>query len=42
VSEPLTYRWLVGTTAVFAGLVLLSYLVYETLVLRRRTERVRM
>ncbi|QRK10400.1 DUF1361 domain-containing protein [Archangium violaceum] len=33
--EPLTYRWLVGTTAVFAGLVLLSYLVFECLVPRR-------
>ncbi|HEX5749474.1 MAG TPA: DUF1361 domain-containing protein [Archangium sp.] len=39
VSEPLEYRWLVGTTGVFAGLVLLSYLVFETLVQRRRTER---
>jgi uncharacterized membrane protein len=39
--EPLTYRWLVGTTLVFAALVLLSYLVFETLVTRCRTERVR-
>ena len=38
-SEPLEYQWLVGTTVVFAGLVLLSYLVFETLVQRRRTER---
>ena len=41
VSEPLTYRWLVGTTLVFAALVLLSYLVFETLVTRCRTARVR-
>ncbi|WP_257451537.1 DUF1361 domain-containing protein [Archangium lipolyticum] len=39
--EPLTYRWLVGTTLVFAALVLLSYLVFETLVTRCRTARVR-
>jgi uncharacterized membrane protein len=39
-SEPLTYRWLVVTTGVFAGLVLLSYLVFETLVTRRRMKRV--
>ncbi|WP_239470319.1 DUF1361 domain-containing protein [Archangium violaceum] len=40
-SEPLTYRWLVGTTLVFAALVLLSYLAFETLVTRCRTARVR-
>lgn len=39
--EPTAYRWLVGTTGVFAGLVLLSYLVFEILVQRRRTERAR-
>jgi uncharacterized membrane protein len=39
--DPLMYRWLVVTTAVFAGLVLLSYLVFEILVQRRRTERAR-
>jgi uncharacterized membrane protein len=39
VSEPLTYRWLVVTTGVFAGLVLLSYLAYELWVTRRRQER---
>ncbi|PTL83541.1 DUF1361 domain-containing protein [Vitiosangium sp. GDMCC 1.1324] len=38
VSEPLTYQWLVGTTAVFAGLVVLSYLVFENLVPRRRKQ----
>ncbi len=31
-SEPWMYRWLVGTTVVFAGLVLLSYLMFECLV----------
>jgi uncharacterized membrane protein len=41
VREPMAYRWLVLTTVVFAGLVLLSYLAYETLVPRRRTERER-
>jgi uncharacterized membrane protein len=40
-SEPMEYRWLVGTTAVFGVLVLLSYLAFEILVQRRRTERVR-
>jgi uncharacterized membrane protein len=39
VSEPLTHRGLVVTTGVFAGLVLLSYLAFECLVPRRRTER---
>ncbi|HZI06815.1 MAG TPA: DUF1361 domain-containing protein, partial [Archangium sp.] len=39
VREPMAYRWLVVTTGVFAGLVLLSYLAYETLVRQRRTER---
>ena len=38
-SEPLTYRWLVVTTGVFAGLVLLSYLAFETLVQRRQMKR---
>jgi uncharacterized membrane protein len=38
-SEPLTHRWLLVTTGVFAGLVLLSYLAFESLVPRRRTER---
>jgi uncharacterized membrane protein len=37
VREPLAYEWLVGTTAVFAGLVLLSYLMFESL--RQRRER---
>ena len=37
VREPLAYEWLVGTTAVFAGLVLLSYLMFEGL--RPRRER---
>ena len=40
-SEPLEYQWLVWTTAVFGALVLLSYLVFEILVQRRRTERAR-
>jgi hypothetical protein len=38
-SEPLTHRWLVGTTGLFAALVLLSYLAFESLVPRHRTER---
>jgi uncharacterized membrane protein len=41
VREPMTYQWLVGTTGVFAGLVLLSYLVFEILVPRCRRERAR-
>jgi uncharacterized membrane protein len=35
VREPLAYEWLVGTTAGFAGLVLLSYLMFESLRQRR-------
>lgn len=38
-NEPLTHRWLVGTTAVFAGLVLLSYLAFESLVRGSRGEQ---
>ena len=41
VREPLAHQWLVVTTGVFAGLVLLSYLAYETLVRQRRTQRAR-